>query len=208
VPGEQGGHALADLLFGAVSPSARLPISLPRAVGQVPVYYGHKPSGGRSQFRGHYIDSPATPLYPFGHGLSYTSFDYTDLRISPEAIAPDASVAIAFRVANGGARAGDEIVQLYVNDEVGSVSRPVAQLVGFARVPLAAGEARTVRFRVDASQLAFHDRDMRLVVEPGRFRVMVGASSADLRLEGHFSIEGKTRELRMKDRITTAVEVT
>jgi beta-glucosidase len=207
VPGEQGGNALADLLFGAVSPSARLPVSLPRSVGQVPVYYGHKPSGGRSMFRGHYVDSPSTPLYAFGHGLSYTSFAYRDLLISPLAIEPDGAVEISLQLQNTGARAGDEVVQLYVNDEIGSVSRPVAQLVGFARVPLSPGQTRRVVFRLDASQLAFHDRELRLIVEPGRFKIMVGASSADIRLEGHFAVVGKLRELRMMDRVATAVEV-
>jgi len=207
IPGEQGGNALADLLFGAVSPSARLPISLPRNVGQVPVYYGHKPSGGRSQFRGHYVDSPATPLYAFGHGLSYTSFAYTDLRVSPQEIPADGRLEVSLRVENTGAREADEVVQLYVNDQIGSVSRPVSQLVGFARVPLAPGDSRRVEFHLDASQLAFHDRELRLVVEPGRFRLMVGASSADIRLESHFNVVGKLRELRMMDRVATAVRV-
>jgi len=207
LPGEQGGAALADVLFGAVNPSGRLPISLPRTVGQVPVYSGHKSGGGRSQMLGDYSDGPTAPLWPFGHGLSYTTFAYEELSIAPVDGAADAPIAIACTVTNSGARAGDEVVQLYIRDLVASVTRPVRQLVGFARVELAPGQARRVTFRLDPSQLAFFDAAMRFVVEPGEFQVMVGASSADLRLEGGFRITGARRELSTADLSPTTVDL-
>jgi beta-glucosidase len=189
-PGQEGGHALADVLFGAVSPSGRLPISLPRSVGQVPVYYAHKSGAGRSQIYGDYVDCPKEPLYPFGHGLAYTRFGYANLRVSPQSAGPGDVVEVAIDVTNEGDRAGDEVVQLYVRDMVASVTRPVKQLAGFARVPLAPGETRRVHFALDPSQLAFFDARMRFVIEPGEFRVMVGASSADVRAEGGFELGG------------------
>jgi beta-glucosidase len=206
LPGEQGGAALADVLFGAVNPTGRLPISMPRTVGQVPIHYGHKSGGGRSQMLGDYSDGPTTPLYPFGHGLSYTTFAYGELTIDPLEGPPTAPIAIACTVRNSGARGGEEVVQLYVRDLVASVTRPVKQLVGFARVALEPGEARRVTFRLDPSQLAFFDAAMRFVVEPGEFQVMVGASSADIRLEGGFRIGGAVRELSTADLVPTAVE--
>ena len=207
LPGEEGGGAIADVLFGAVDPSGRLPISMPRTVGQVPVYHGHKSGGGRSQMLGDYSDGPTAPLFPFGHGLSYTRFAYADLAISPARGAADAPLEIACTIANSGARAGTEVVQLYVRDLVASVTRPVRQLVGFARVDLAPGASCRVRFRLDPSQLAFLDETMRFVVEPGDVQVMVGASSADIRLEGTFAVEGETRVLPRADRIATTVAV-
>ena len=207
LPGEEGGHAVADVLFGSANPAGRLPISLPRSSGQVPVYYGHKAGSGRSQMLGDYVDLPTTPLYPFGHGLSYTSFAYGELEIRPASVAPDEGVQIAVDVANTGARAGDEVVQLYLRDAVASVTRPAAQLAGFARVPLEPGQSRRVEFRLDPSQLAFYDADMRLVVEPGSIEVRVGASSSDIRAEGRFEIEGKLRELTPAELVPTRVLV-
>ncbi len=206
LPGEEGGTALADVLFGVVSPSGRLPISLPRRVGQVPVYYGHKSGGGRSQMLGDYSDGPTTPLFPFGHGLSYTAFDYADLAIAPADAVPDRPIEIACTVRNSGARTGDEVVQLYVRDVVATVTRPVQQLAGFARVPLAPGAAVRVRFRLDPSQLAFLDAAMRFAIEPGEFAVMIGASSADIRLRGSFTITAH-RELPFTAVEPTAVSI-
>jgi beta-glucosidase len=190
LPGEEGGAAVADVLFGDVNPAGRLPISLPRSVGQVPVFYGHKPSGGRSQWKGDYADLSSRPLYCFGHGLSYTSFEYADLEIDAAAAGVDDVVRIGCTVRNAGPRAGEEVVQLYVHDAIASVTRPVMELRGFARVPLAAGESRRVTFELRVAQLAFHDRDMRLVVEPGSIEVLVGASSEDIRLRGGFEVAG------------------
>jgi beta-glucosidase len=205
LPGEEGGSALADVLFGAASPSGKLPVSLPRSVGQVPVYYGHRAGGGRAAFHGDYSDSPTTPLFPFGHGLSYTTFAYEELVVS--AGSTEDPLEARFDVVNTGARTGDEVVQLYVRDDVASVARPDRQLVGFARVTLAAGERRTVRFRVHPSRLAFYDPAMRFVVEPGAFRVLVGASAADVRLEAMVRLDGPVAEYRQAAVVPTAVTI-
>jgi beta-glucosidase-like glycosyl hydrolase len=205
LPGEEGGNAIADVLLGATAPSGRLPVSLPRAVGQVPVYYRHRAGGGRSAFHGDYADAPTTPLFPFGHGLSYTTFAYERLRVS--AATTHHPLEVTLDVANTGARRGDEVVQLYVRDEVASVARPERQLVGFARVTLAPGERRTVRFRVHPSRLAFYDPEMRFVVEPGTFHVMVGASAADIRLEGTVALAGDVAPFRQAAIVPTAVTV-
>ena len=205
LPGEEGGHAIADVLFGAVTPSGRLPVSMPRAVGQVPVYYRHRAGGGRAAFHGDYADAPTTPLFAFGHGLSYTTFAYETLRVSAGSTAE--TIEVTLEVTNTGTRPGDEVVQLYVRDEVASVARPDRQLVGFARVSLAAGERRGVRFRVHPSRLAFYDPAMRFVVEPGALRIMVGASSADLRLEQTVTLTGATAEFRQATIVPTGVTI-
>jgi len=206
LPGEEGGTAIADVLFGAVSPAGRLPISMPRAVGQVPVYYNHKSGGGRSQMIGDYIDRPTTPLYPFGHGLSYTRFTYANLEITPERPTATTPIVVAIDVTNSGRRDGDEVVQLYVRDLVGSVTRPVRQLVGFARIHLTAAQTRRVRFTLDPSQLAFFDADMRFIVEPGEVRIMIGASSHDIRAERTITVEGEPRELSTAELVATRVD--
>jgi beta-glucosidase len=199
LPGEEGGHAIADVLFGAVSPAGRLPVTLPRSSGQLPLYYNHKPSGARSQFHGDYADLACSPLYPFGHGLSYTRFEYTALSISETRPDADACIEIEARVRNTGARAGEEVVQLYVRDRVASLTRPVKELKGFARIALEAGEERRVGFVLDLGQLAFYDRDMRFVVEPGEVEIMLGASSEDIRLEAVIDITGEIRSLERRD---------
>jgi beta-glucosidase len=207
LPGEEGGHAVADVLFGEVSPSGRLPVSLPRSAGQVPVYYGHKTGSGRSQMLGDYVDLPTSPLFAFGHGLAYTRFEYGELSLGADTIAPDETLEISIDVCNAGERAGDEIVQLYLHDVVASLSRPARQLAGFARVALEPGQTRTVTFTLDPSQLSFYDADMRRVIEPGEVEVAVGASSADLRARGSFRIEGKPRELSAAEIRPTLVRV-
>ena len=207
VPGEEGGNAIADVLFGDANPSGRLPVSLPRTVGQMPLFYNHKPSGGRTNWRTDYVDSPATPLYPFGHGLSYTSFDYADVTLSAEEVSADGSISVSCRVTNGGERSGDEVIQLYVHDLVASCSRPVKQLAGFKRIHLAAGESAEVTFDVDMSQLAFWNPEMEYVVEPGDVEVMIGASSEDIRSRKTFRIAGEQRTLRMIDIVPTVVTV-
>jgi len=206
LPGEEGGHAVADVLFGAVSPSGRLPVSMPRDVGQVPLYHSRKWASGKViGFDADYVDLASTPLFPFGHGLSYTRFEYAALAISPAAAATGTPVEISLAVRNAGTRAGAEVVQLYVQDVVASVTRPLQQLAGFARIELAPGETRCVRFTLDASQLAFYDRAMRFVVEPGEFRIRVGASSEDIRLEGSFHYEGAAVPLDPREVRPTAV---
>jgi beta-glucosidase len=207
LPGEQGGAALADVLFGRVSPAGRLPVTIPRSVGQVPIYHDHKVGGGRSQMLGDYTDLPASPLFPFGHGLSYTSFAYGPLAIEPAVAAPDEPVRISLEVTNEGERAGDEVVQLYVHDPVATVTRPKLQLAGFVRAHFEPGQTRRVSFVLDPSQLAFHRHDMAFAVEPGEIEVKVGASSADLRAEGRFRIDGAVREIPLVAVEPTRVEV-
>lgn len=188
LPGEEGAGAIADVLFGDVNPGGRLPMSFPLDVGQIPVYYGHKPSGGRSHWKGDYVEMSSRPLYPFGYGLSYTSFDYTNLRIeTPQARAGE-TVIIRADVRNSGAHAGDEVVQLYVHVPSAAVTRPVKELKGFKRVTLTPGETRTICFELAVNQLGFYDGAMQFVVEPGPVSVMVGASSEDIRLTGTFDI--------------------
>lgn len=181
--GIEAGTATADVLFGDHNPSGKLPVTFPRAVGQVPIYYAARNTGRPSsaeKYTSRYLDLPSTPLYPFGHGLSYTRFRYGVARVSPAAPAAGDTIRVDIDVTNAGARAGDETVQLYVQDPVASVTRPLKQLRGFERISLAPGETRTVRFALTADDLAFHDLSMRRVVEPGAFKVHVGASSADV----------------------------
>ncbi|PJF35184.1 MAG: beta-glucosidase [Candidatus Thermofonsia Clade 1 bacterium] len=205
LPAEQGGAAIANALFGKVNPSGRLPITFPRHVGQVPIFYAHKPSGGRSNWWGDYVDLCAKPLYAFGHGLSYTHFAYSDLSIDSAQVRPDQSVNIAFTLKNIGERAGDEVVQLYVSDPIASVTRPVKLLKGFKRVTLQPNESKRITFRLDARHLAFYDRAMRYVVEPGKIIVSIGASSEDIRLVGEFEIVGESTVVEQV--YTTPVQV-
>jgi beta-glucosidase len=199
-PGEQGGAAIANVLFGDAEPSGRLPISLPRAVGQVPVHHDTRAGGGRSMIFGDYFDGPVAPLFPFGFGLGYTTFAVADL-IAPATTSINDTFDVHVTVTNTGERAGIEVVQLYVRDEVARVARPQRQLAGFARVDLQKGEARTVRFTVDPSVMAYYDEAMELVVEPGDVRVMVGDLHATVVLEG------EERALAPNDRRPTRVSV-
>jgi beta-glucosidase len=198
LPGEEGALAVADALFGEYNPGGKLPVTFPRSAGQLPIFYGRKPSGGKSYNFNDYIDESAQPLFAFGHGLSYTTFDYRSLSISPGEVAPDGVVVIECEVANSGEWAGGEVVQLYVRDEVASVTRPVQELKGFRRVHLQPGESCKVQFHLSAAQLAFYDSHMRYVVEPGWVEVMIGSSSADIRLRGRFEIVGETIEISQK----------
>lgn len=182
-PGEEGGNAIADVLFGDYNPGGKLPISFPQSVGQIPVYYNRKPSSFND-----YINTDAQPLFPFGHGLSYTKFSYSDLKITPPQVKSLEGVKISFKVKNTGSRAGDEVVQLYIHDRVASVERPVKELKGFKRFTLQPGEEKEVIFTLFPEQLAFYDEFMRLTVEPGVFEVMVGSSSEDIRLSGEFEV--------------------
>ncbi|MBO3802852.1 MAG: glycoside hydrolase family 3 C-terminal domain-containing protein [Candidatus Brockarchaeota archaeon] len=188
LPGEEGGSAIADVLFGDYNPGGRLPISIPLEVGQIPINYNRKPSSF-----GNYVFSTSKPLFPFGHGLSYTKFEYGSLKIEPDRVGPAGKVTVGFEVKNAGDRNGDEVVQLYVSDPVASVSRPLKELKGFKRVSLDRGEKKAVEFHLYMEQLAFYDRHMRLVVEPGRYDVMVGASSEDVRLTGSFDVVGEVK---------------
>ena len=187
--GIRTGRAVADILLGEVNPSGKLTASFPRTEGQIPVYYAHKNTGrpvhgeGTMQFdepyRSSYLDEPNTPLFPFGYGLSYTTFAYSDLKVETPVVGTEDTLVVTAVVTNTGGRAGEEIVQLYVRDLVGSVTRPVKELKGFRRVSLEPGEQKMVRFEVPVSELGFHGPTMEYIVEPGAFRVWIGPSSAE-----------------------------
>jgi beta-glucosidase len=187
-PGEEGGRAVTDVLFGDYNPGGKLPNSFPLNEGQIPTYYGHKPSGKKSAPWTDYVDGSARPLFEFGFGLSYTTFEFGNLRIEPLKIKSRGKLIIKVDVKNTGKRAGDEVVQLYINDVVASVTRPIKELKGFERVHLKPGEKKTVAIDVKADQLAFYNKKMERKVEPGLFKVMVGRSSADILLEGEFEV--------------------
>jgi len=203
-PGTMAGPALADLLFGRACPSGKLPVTIPKVTGQIPIYHAHRNTGrpatpgaivdieaieprspqtsvGNAAF---HLDAGIEPLFPFGHGLSYVSFAYRNIAVEPAGFRPPGSVAVSADVTNTGSREAEEVVQLYVRDLVGSVTRPVRELKGFRRVRVAPGETLRVRFELGAADLAFHGRDMRRHAEPGRFHVWIGGSSeAQLRSE-------------------------
>ncbi len=204
-PGEEGGNGLADVLTGAVNPSGRLPVSLPRSVGQVPIHAFPRAGGDRAMFFGDYIDSPTTPLFAFGHGLSYTSFEYGELGV--RATTTTEPVEVSVNVRNAGNRPGEEVVQLYCRDLVASVARPVRMLLGFARVSLDAGQTRTVTFRVHPSRLAFYDEEMRFVTEPGEFTFSLGASSTDIRAEQTVTLGGEVAEYRQREIVASRVDI-
>jgi len=174
--GEETGTAVAKVLFGDVNPAGRLPWSVPRTSGVVPVYYNHKPSAERP-----YLFETPGPLWPFGHGQSYTTFRYDPIRLQPTQIATNGQTTVSVKVTNIGKRPGDEVVQLYLHDVVASVTRPVKELRGFSRVHLDPGETKRVDFNLGPADLGLWDRDMQRVVEPGTFDILVGASSADIR---------------------------
>jgi beta-glucosidase len=184
-PGEAGGNAVAGVLFGDVNPGGRLPITFPMAEGQLPLRYNHKPTGRGDD----YLDLTGQPLFPFGFGLSYTMFEYSDLAIRPATLGTADSATVSFVVTNTGRLAGDEVAQLYIRDVLASVARPVMQLAGFQRVRLAPGESKTVSIALSNESLGMLDRDMRWVVEPGVFRIMVGSSSKDIRLRGELTVQ-------------------
>jgi beta-glucosidase len=187
-PGIEGGAALGDLLFGAAAPTGRLPVTFPRATGQVPIYYNHKNSGrpvGIGQFMTRYVDLPAAPLFPFGYGLTYTQFRCDHLRLSSEILR--GSLRVSVEVTNTGSRGGSEVVQLYVRDLVGSLTRPVRELKGFQRVCLQPGETRDISFTLQEEDLAFTRFDGSRGVEPGDFHLWVGPDSAS-GLRGEFRL--------------------
>lgn len=179
--GTEMGNAVADVLFGDANPSGKLPVTIPRTVGQVPLYYNHKNTGRPpvvdQKYTSKYIDVPWTPLYPFGHGLSYATFAYRNLRLSAPTMRPGDTLIVSVDVTNTGDRAGDEVAQLYIRDEVGTLTRPVKELRGFRRITLRPGETQSVAFVLGSKDLAFHDTALDLVLEPGFFRVYVGSSS-------------------------------
>ena len=191
LPGEQGGRAVAEVLFGDVNPSGRLPVTVPRHAGQLPVYYNAKKSKihwVKSGWGHPYVDMDPTPLYPFGYGLSYTQFEYGNLSLERTEIGPAQTVAVQFELRNTGNRSGSEVAQLYVQEEISSVSRPERELHGFTKVSLAPGETKTCRLTLRPEDLALYDQNLQRVVEPGKFKIMIGASSQDIRLETELTV--------------------
>jgi beta-glucosidase len=179
--GEKGGLAVADVLLGKVNPSGKLPITFPRSVGQIPFYYNHKPTSYHK-----YVDEKETPLFAFGHGLNYTTFKYDGIKLSSTKVPLNKDVKVSFKITNSGTVAGTEVAQLYIRDVVSSVTTPVMSLKGFERVTLNPGESKVVEFTLQSNELALWNRQMKHVVEPGEFNVMVGSSSADIRQQGSF----------------------
>lgn len=190
--GEKGGEAVAEILFGETNPSGRLPVTVPRHVGQLPVYYNHRPSKTYWIEEGWgtpYADMSAKPLYEFGYGLSYTPFEYSDLQIDPPKTGAAGSIQVSAAVKNIGKMAGQEVVQLYLVDQLASISPPVKQLKGFQKIGLKPGETKNVQFILTPDHLSLLDRNLVPVVEPGTFEVQIGHSSEDIRLKGTFEIE-------------------
>lgn len=196
-PGTMGGPAVVDVLFGDYNPSGKLPVTFPRTVGQVPIYYDVKNTGRpytpdktNEKYLSRYLDTPNTPLYAFGYGLSYTRFEYSDVSLDATEIGPGDTLTASVTVTNIGDSVGEEVVQLYVHDLVGSVTRPVKQLKGFERIRLVKGESRSVRFSLNAEDLAFYRADMSYGPEPGDFELFIGSSSDDVRA-ARFSLTGE-----------------
>jgi beta-glucosidase len=181
--GEQGGLAIADVVLGLTNPSGKLPMTFPRSEGQLPFYYNHKPTSGH-----HYVDEKNTPLFVFGHGLSYTHFDYSGLEVSPGKIPANGKTHVSVNIKNTGPVEGTEVVQLYIRDEVSSVTTPERSLRGFGRITLQPGEEKKIDFVLGPDDLALWNREMHHVVEPGLFKIMVGGSSADIRQTGSLEV--------------------
>ena len=178
-PGEEGGHAVADVLFGDYNPAGRLPITFPVHESQLPLVYNHKPTGRGDD----YNNLSGLPLFPFGYGLSYTNFEYTDIKLDKKAISKNETTIVSCKIKNTGTMDGDEVVQLYIRDILSSVARPVLELKGFQRMHIKAGETKDLVFTITPEMLSMLNAEMKKVVEPGDFRIMIGASSRDLRLK-------------------------
>jgi len=183
-PGEEGGHAVADVLFGDYNPAGRLPITFPVHEAQLPLVYNHKPTGRGDD----YNNLSGTPLFPFGYGLSFTTFEYSDMRFDKKSISKNESSVVSCKIKNTGSLDGDEVVQLYIHDILASVARPVMELKGFQRIHIKAGETKEISFTITPEMLSMLNINLERVVEPGDFRIMLGASSRDLRLKGNLSV--------------------
>jgi len=190
--GTEGGNAIADVLFGDVNPGGKLPVTFPRTVGQVPIYYNHmntgRPPEPSTRYNSKYLDLPWTPQFPFGFGLSYTQFKITNLQLSDASIARNGQLKVSVEVQNVGKRAGDQVVQLYIRDIAASMTRPVKELKGFKRISLKPGETQRIEFTLGPEHLGFYNREMKYVVEAGEFKVMVGSSSEDV-IEKSFEVK-------------------
>ncbi|KRD10858.1 beta-glucosidase [Flavobacterium sp. Root901] len=191
--GTEAGNAIADVLFGDYNPSGKLPMTFPREVGQIPIYYNHfstgRPSVNENKiYKSAYIDLPTTPKFPFGYGLSYTKFGYSDLKLSSTKIKSNETIKVSFQLTNTGKAAGEEVAQLYLKDKFGSVVRPVLELRDFQKVKLNAGESKTIEFTIDKEKLSFYNDKLEWNAEPGDFEVMIGTSSADIKLKSDFEL--------------------
>jgi beta-glucosidase len=192
--GSEAGDAIADVLFGDYNPSAKLPISFPRTEGQIPIYYSHFNTGRPAMndsdrfYRSAYIDLSIYPQYEFGYGLSYASFEYSNLKLSSTKMKPNEKITVSCSITNTGKYAGEEIVQLYLRDKVASVVRPVQELKDFKKIMLQAGESKTIQFIIDKEKLSFYDQKLNWIAEPGDFDLMIGASSSDIRLKASFEL--------------------
>ena len=173
--GQESGTAVAEVLLGQTNPSGKLPITIPRSVGHLPAFYNHRPSARRG-----YLFDEVTPLYPFGYGLSYTHFSFTEVKLAKDVIRPDEVTVASVRVENAGTRPGVEVVQMYIRDRVSSVTRPVLELKGFARVQLEPGQSEVVQIPIRPEHLSFWNIDLEHLVEPGEFDVMLGPDSTNL----------------------------
>ena len=195
--GTEAGNAIANVLFGDYNPSGKLPMTFPREVGQVPIYYNHFSTGrpakteSETNYVSAYIDLKNSPKYPFGYGLSYTKFDYSGLKLSASKIKSNETIKVSFQLSNVGKVAGEEVVQLYLKDKFGSVVRPVLELKDFKKVKLNAGESKTIEFTIDKEKLSFYNDKLEWTAEPGDFEVMIGASSADIKLKSDFELLAK-----------------
>lgn len=192
--GSEAGNAIADVLFGDYNPSAKLPITFPRSVGQIPIYYSHFNTGRPAVndenrfYNSSYIDESIYPRYEFGYGLSYTSFEYSNLQLTKTSIKAGDQLGVSVTVKNTGKYNGEEIVQLYIRDKVGSIVRPVKELKDFLKIQLKAGESKTIQFSIDKEKLSFYNQKLEWVAEPGEFEIMIGASSRDIRLKANFEL--------------------
>lgn len=192
--GSEAGNAIADVLFGDYNPSGKLPMTFPRDEGQIPIYYNHYNTGRPAKddqdkiYVSSYIDLPNSPKFPFGFGLSYTTFQYSDLKLSQNQMTSDEVIEVALKLSNTGKYAGAEVVQLYLKDKTGSVVRPILELKDFQKVSLAAGETKTIYFKIDKEKLSFFNQKLDWVAEPGSFELLIGASSADIRLRANFEL--------------------
>ncbi|MDI5896364.1 beta-glucosidase BglX [Flavobacterium algoritolerans] len=190
--GSEAGNAIADVLFGDYNPSGKLPMSFPREEGQIPIYYNHfntgRPAPNETAFNyvSAYTDLKNSPRFPFGYGLSYTTFEYSDLKLSKNKIKSTESIAVSLNVKNSGKVAGEEVVQLYLRDKVGSVVRPIIELKDFQKIKLNAGETKTIKFIIDKEKLSFYNAALQWIAEPGDFDLMIGSSSSDIRLKTTF----------------------
>ena len=191
--GSEAGNAIADVLFGDYNPSGKLPMSFPREEGQIPIYYNHFSTGRPSInedkiYKSAYIDLPTTPKFPFGFGLSYTTFQYSDLKLSKTTMKANANIEVTMNVSNTGKYAGEEVVQLYLQDKFGSVVRPIMELKDFQKIKLEVGETKTIKFVIDNEKLSFYNDKLEFKSDAGDFDVMIGSSSADIRLKSNFKL--------------------